>query len=88
MGVGVVLGGFTGVMRRMKPVAVRYMGVVGGLLVVPFRMVFGSFAVVSRGMLVMFSSFFVVFGSFVVLHRSILSLLEKCTDGQHCRAAR
>jgi hypothetical protein len=73
MGVGVVFGGFAGVVRRMKCVAVRDMRVVRGFLVIPFGMVFGSLAVVSRGMLVMFSSFLVVFGGFVMLHGSILS---------------
>jgi len=65
MGAGVVLGDFTDVVRRMQSVAVRDMRMVRGLLMIPFRMVFGSLAVVSRGVLV-------VFGSFVVLHGSIL----------------
>ena len=73
MGVGVVFGGFVGVVRRMKSVAVGDMRVVRSSLVIAFRMVFGSFAVVSRGVLVMFSSFYMVFGSFVVLHGSFLS---------------
>jgi len=73
MGIGVVLGGFTGVVRGVKSMAVRDVRMVGGLFVIPFGMVFGSFAVVSRGVLVMFSSFFVVFGSFVLLHGSFLS---------------
>jgi len=77
VGVGVVFGGFAGVVRRMKSVAVRDMRVVRSLLVIPFGMVFGSLAVVSRGVLVMFGSFSMVFGSFVMLHGSILSLLEK-----------
>jgi hypothetical protein len=72
VGVGVVFGGFAGVVRRMKSVAVRDMRVVRSLLVIPFGMVFGSLAVVSRGVLVMFSSFCMVFGSFVVLHGIIL----------------
>jgi hypothetical protein len=73
MGVGVMFGGFAGVVRGMKSVAVRDMRVVRSLLVIPFRMMFGSLAVVSRGMLMVFSSFLVVFGSFVMLHGSILS---------------
>ena len=88
MGVGVVLGGFAGVVRRMKSVAVRDMRVMRGLLVIPFRMVLGSLAVVRRGVLVMFSSFSVVFGSFVMLHGSILSPGEFARAGRHCRSAR
>jgi hypothetical protein len=76
MGVGVVFGGFAGMVCRMKAVSVRYMRVVRSLFVVLFGVVFSSFAVVSRSMLVVVSSFFVVFRSFVVFHRTILFLGE------------
>jgi hypothetical protein len=49
----------------------------------------GSFAVVSRGVLAMFSSFLVVFGSFVLLDGSFLSPGElRGPPAVPCRAAR
>ena len=52
MRIGVVFGRFAGMVCRMKPVSVRDMRVVRGLFVVFFDVVFGSFAVVGRSMLV------------------------------------
>lgn len=75
MGVGVVFGGFAGVVRGMQPVTVGDMRVVRGLLVILVHMVFGGFAVVGRGVLVMFGGFLVVFSGFVMVHR-ISSFLE------------
>ena len=76
MRIGVVFGRFAGMVCRMKPVSVRDMRVVRGLFVVFFDVVFGSFAVVGRSMLVMVSSFIMMFRSFVVVHRTILFLGE------------
>ena len=73
MRVGVVLGGLFRMVCRVKPVAVRYVCVVGSLLVVSAGMVFGSFAVMSRGMFVVFSRFSVVFGGIVLVHGRPLS---------------
>jgi|HubBroStandDraft_6_1064221.scaffolds.fasta_scaffold557863_1 hypothetical protein len=84
MRVGVVLGRLAGMVGRVKPVSVRDMRVVRGFFVVLFDVVFGSFAVVGRSMLVVVSSFVVMFGSFVVVHRTILFLGE--IDG--CRQRR
>jgi hypothetical protein len=81
---GVVLGGFAGMVCRMKPVSVSDMRVVRGLFVVPVLVVVGSFAVVSRGMLVMFSSFSVMVGSFVV-HGSVLFRGEMRSRRRRCR---
>ena len=72
MCVGVVLGGFAGMMGGMKPMPMSDVGVVGGLFVVALPMVFSSFAVVSRSLLVVFSSFLMMFRSFVVVHRNFL----------------
>ena len=79
MSVGVELGRFAGMVRRMEHMSVGDMRVVRGQFVVFFGVVFGGFAVVDRSMLemfssfrVMFSSFCMVFGSFVVLHGIIL----------------
>ena len=72
MGVGVVFGRLLGVVCRVEPVAVRDMRVMGGLFVVSVGVVFGSFAVVSRGMLAIFSCFSVVFSSIVMVHRNTL----------------
>ena len=85
MGVGVVFGRFLGVVCRVEPVAVRDVGVMGGLFVVSVGLVFGSFAVVSRSMLVMFSRLFVVFSSIVLVHRNILFRGEMRWLGQHRR---
>jgi hypothetical protein len=65
-------GGFAGVMRGMKAMTMRDVGVVRGLFVVSFLVMFGSLAVVSRSVLVVFGSFSMVFRSFVVVHRIIL----------------
>lgn len=85
MGVGVVFGRLPGVVCRVEPVAVRDMRVMGGLFVVSVGVVFGSFAVVSRSMLVMFSRLSVVFSSIVLVHRNILFLGEMRGLGQHSR---
>ena len=79
MGVGVVLGGFAGVVRGMQPVAMGDMRVVRGFLVILVYVVFRGFAVVGRRVLVMFGGFLVVFGSFVMVHR-ISSFLENRAD--------
>lgn len=62
---GVVFGGLAGMMCRVQSMPMRDMGMVGGFFVISILVVCGSFAVVSRSVLVMFSSFSVVFGSFV-----------------------
>jgi hypothetical protein len=72
MRVGVMLGGFAGMVGGMQPVSMSDVRVMGGLFVVALRVMFSSFAVVSRSMLVVFSSFSVVFRSFVVVHRNFL----------------
>jgi len=79
MRVGVVLGGFAGMVRGVKSVTMRDVGVVRGFLMVAVLVVLGSLAVVSRCVLVMFGGLSVVFGSFVVLHRNILFLGENWT---------
>lgn len=71
VGFGMVFGGFAGMVRRMKSMAVCSVCVMGGLFVVTRRMMFGGCLMVSRSMLVMFCSFSVMFRSFVVLHRNI-----------------
>jgi len=88
MGIGVVLGGFSGVVRRMQSVAVRDMSVVRGFLVIAFRMVFRSLAVVSRGVIVMFGSFSMVLDSFVVRHGSYPLSWRNARSGRYCRSAR
>jgi len=79
MSVGVELGRFAGMVRRMEHMSVGDMRVVRGQFVVFFGVVFGGFAVVDRSMLEMFSSFRVMFSSFVVFH-GVSSFLEKWTD--------
>jgi len=71
VGVGVMLGGFTGVMRRMQSMAMGDVRMVGGFFVVPLLVVMGSFAVVCGCMFVVFGGFSMVIGSFV-LHRIFL----------------
>jgi len=85
MGIGVVFGRLPRMVCRMEPVAVRDVRVMGGLFVVSVGVVFGSFAVVSRSMLMMFSRFFVVFSSIVMVHRNILFRGEMRGHGQHRR---
>jgi hypothetical protein len=85
MGVGVVFGRLFAVVCRVEPVAVGDVRVMGGLFVVSVGVVFGSFAVVSRSMLVMFSRFSVVFSSIVLVHRNILFRGEMGGLGQHRR---
>jgi hypothetical protein len=60
------------VVCRVQPVAVGDMRVMGGFFVVSAGVMFGSFAVVRRGVFVMFSRFSVVFSSIVMVHRNIL----------------
>lgn len=76
MRVGVVFGGFAGMVRRMQPMSVGDMRVMRGLFVVTLFVVFGSFPVVSGRMFVVLSSFPMMFRSFVVFHR-MSSFLEK-----------
>ena len=71
MRVGMVFGGFAGMVRGVKSVTMGDVGVVRGLLVVSLLVMFSRFAVVRRSVLVMFGSFSMVFRSFVV-HRIIL----------------
>jgi hypothetical protein len=72
MGIGVMFGGFVRVVRRMQPMSMSDVRMVGSLFVVPFFVVIGGFAVVGRRMLVMFSCFSVMFRSFVVFHSHVL----------------
>ena len=60
MRVGVSLGSFGGVVRGVKRVCVRNMGVVGCNLVVSGFVVSRSFAVMAGGVLVVFGGLFVV----------------------------
>ena len=80
-----MFGRLAGMVCRVEPVAVRDVRVMGCLFVVSVGVVFGSFAVVSRGMLVMFSRFSVVFSSIVMVHRNILFRGEMRGRGQHGR---
>ncbi len=68
MGVGMMLGGFIGVVGRMQTMAVSDVRVMRRFFMVPLLVMFSSLAVVSRSVLVMFRSFSMVFRSFVVLH--------------------
>lgn len=72
MGVGVVFCRLPRMVCSVEPVAVRDVRVMSGLFVVSVGVVFGSFAVVSGRMLVMFSRFSVVVSSIVLVHRNIL----------------
>jgi hypothetical protein len=58
--VGMVLGRFTGMVGRMEPVPVSDMGVVRGFLVIAGFMVFGSFAMMSCRVFVVFCRLLVV----------------------------
>ncbi|HEX3744437.1 MAG TPA: hypothetical protein VHW09_10925 [Bryobacteraceae bacterium] len=87
MGFGVVFGSFTRVVRRVQTVPVRYMGVMRGLFVVTFFVMFGSFVVVGGRMLVMFSSLLMVFCSFVA-HGYPLSWRLLARPGLRCESAR
>ena len=78
MGVGVVFGRLTGVVRRVQTMAVRNVRVMGGLFMVSIGMMFSRFAVVGRSMFVMFCGFSVVFSSIVMVHRNILSRGVMC----------
>jgi hypothetical protein len=62
--IGVVLGGFFGVMIRVCAVAVRDVGVVAGLFVISRLMMLGGGAMVLRGVLVMLGCFEVVLVAF------------------------
>jgi len=59
--VGVSLGSFGGVVRGVKRVCVRNMGVVGCNLVVSGFVVSRSFAMMAGGVFVVFGGLFVVF---------------------------
>jgi len=69
--VGVSLGSFGGVVRGVKRVSVRNVGVVGCNLVVSGFVVSRSFAMMAGGVLVVFGSLFVVFNG-VRGHGSLL----------------
>ena len=88
MRVGGVLGGFAGMVGGMQPVSMSDVRVVRGLFVVTLRMMFSSFAVVSRSVLVVFSSFFMMFRSFVVVHRNFLFPGEMWDSGGVAGSAR
>ena len=85
MHVSMVFGRFARVMGRMQPVSVSDMRVVGGLFMIAVLVVTGGFAVVGRGMLVMFSRFSMMFRSFVVFHSLILSPGEMFGRRRQCR---
>jgi hypothetical protein len=66
--IGMMFGGFTRVVGGMEPMALRYMSMVRGLLVIAFAMVLGRCAMMSRGMFVVFCCFSVMLGTFVLCH--------------------
>jgi hypothetical protein len=63
--VGMMLGRFGGVVGSVLSVPVRYMSVVTGLLVIPALMMLGSFTMVFRCVLVMFSRLVMMLCTFV-----------------------
>ena len=84
---GVMLGGFAGVMRRMQSMAVRDMRMVRGRFVISLLVVMSSFAVVLGCMFVVLGGFQMMFGSFVV-HRIILFSWRKRGPAGMAGAAR
>ncbi len=60
-----VLRGFRGVVRRMGVVAMRYVGVVAGFLVIAFLMMFGGLTMVFGSLVKMLGGLGVVMGSFL-----------------------
>jgi hypothetical protein len=71
--VGMMLGRFSRVVGSVLSVPMRYVGVVTGLLVISTLVVLGSFTMVFRCMLVMFSRLVVVICAFV-FHSGYLSM--------------
>lgn len=63
--VGVVLGGFLGMIRRVQRVAVRNVGVMSSALVVAGFVVSSGFAVMLRRGFMMMGSLMMMFGAFV-----------------------
>jgi hypothetical protein len=72
---GVMTAGFGVVMFGVAGVAIRAVGVMGGLFVIAGFMMLGSFAMVLRGMLVMFGRLVVVLDACVVAHISSPGLM-------------
>jgi hypothetical protein len=71
--IGMVFGGFLGVVLRVQGMAGCHMGVVRRLFVIACFMMFGGFAVMSRCVLVVFRCFLVVFCACVFTHKFRLS---------------
>jgi hypothetical protein len=68
---GVEFRGVAVMLRGMQGMAVRYFGVMRGLLVMSGPVMFGRLAVVLRGMLVMLGGMLVMFVDFVTVHGSL-----------------
>jgi hypothetical protein len=66
--IGMVLGGFFGVVRGMQPVPCGDMGMVRGLLVIAGFMMSSSFAMMRRCVFVVFRRLIVVLGAFMFRH--------------------
>ena len=67
---GVVTAGFDMMMLGVAGVAIRAVGVMGRLFVIAGFMMLGSFAMVLRGMLVMFGRLVMMLDACVVAHVS------------------
>jgi hypothetical protein len=63
-----MLGGFVRMVGRMLRMAVGYVSVMTGLLMIPGFMMLGSFAVVFRRVVVMFGRLMVMLCTFVCRH--------------------
>lgn len=74
----VVLAGFLGVLGCVNVMAVRHVGVMGGLVVVVRFVVLGGLAMMSGGLVMMLSGFAVVIGGFF---GHIDTLLREGTSG-------
>jgi hypothetical protein len=74
--VGMVLGGFGGVVRGMQAVSVRHVGMMRRFFVLSLLVMFAGLAVVGRRILMMFSRLIVMFHSFVLCHSNALFLGE------------
>lgn len=72
--VGMVLGRFRRVMRRMESVAVSDMGVVGRFLVIAGFVMFGGFAMMNGSVFVVFGGFLVMLCAWMCAHRFHLSV--------------
>jgi hypothetical protein len=64
VGVGVVLGGFFGVVRGLEMMAVRHVGVMAGFFVIAGFVVVGGRAMVLGGVLVMIGRLAMMIGAF------------------------